>query len=215
MQPPIARALPKSLHVFSLLYGGMTVLAGVLGAKQVALGPLAVEAGIFAFLLLVVLSSAVSELHGAAQGNALVRWGFLPLLTAAALTFLVLQLPTDAGMYEPAKEAFPIILGQSWRLMLAGVVAYGVSQSLNVLLFTRVLGRGGLVGVRAAIAGVISQIVDTLLFISIAFAGVRPIGDLILGQALAKTVLSALLVPVLVIAFVRWGRRLDGQRAQG
>ena len=32
--------------------------------KQVALGPLAVEAGIFAFLLLVVLSSAVAELHG-------------------------------------------------------------------------------------------------------------------------------------------------------
>ena len=54
-------AVPRSLFVFATLYGGMTVLAGVLGAKQVALGPLAVEAGIFAFLLLVALSSAVAD----------------------------------------------------------------------------------------------------------------------------------------------------------
>ena len=53
-------AIPRSLFVFSILYGGMVCIAGVLGVKQVALGPLAVEAGIFAFLLLVVLGSAVA-----------------------------------------------------------------------------------------------------------------------------------------------------------
>ena len=42
----------------------MVCIAGVLGNKQVAFGPLAVEAGIFAFLMLVVTSSAVAELHG-------------------------------------------------------------------------------------------------------------------------------------------------------
>ena len=35
----------QSLFVFALLYGGMTCIAGVLGNKLVALGPLAVEAG--------------------------------------------------------------------------------------------------------------------------------------------------------------------------
>jgi uncharacterized PurR-regulated membrane protein YhhQ (DUF165 family) len=44
----------------------------VLGNKPVALGPLAVEAGIFAFLLLVVVSSAVAELHGRDTANRLV-----------------------------------------------------------------------------------------------------------------------------------------------
>lgn len=70
-----AHAFP-SLFLFSILYGGMVVLAGVLGNKQVALGSwLAVEAGIFAFLLLVALSSAVSELHGQSVANRLVLWG--------------------------------------------------------------------------------------------------------------------------------------------
>jgi len=158
----------------------------------------------------VALSSAVAELYGRPTADRLVRFGFVPLITAIALTYLVIQLPTDEGMYEPAKEAFPIILGQSWRLMAAGVVAYGVSMTLNVLIFARLSRKGGgLIGVRAAIASMISQIVDTLIFITVAFYGVRAIGDLILGQALAKVVLSIVLVPLLIIAFVAIGRRLD------
>ena len=47
--------------MLALLYGGMTCIAGVLGSKQVALGPLAVEAGIFPFLLLVSISSTVAQ----------------------------------------------------------------------------------------------------------------------------------------------------------
>ena len=210
--PPLS--VPRSLHAIALLYGGMTVLAGILGAKQVALGPLAVEAGIFAFLLLVVLSSATAELHGRATANRLVLWGFLPLGTAIGLIAVVLALPTDEGMWEPAKEAFPIILGQNVRIMLAGVCAYGVSQFLNVAIFARlgrVLGgRGaGWLAVKGAVASATSQIVDTLIFVTVAFLGVRPIAELIAGQALAKVVLSVAVVPVLIAGAVALGRRMD------
>jgi len=91
--------IPRSLFVFAVLYGGMTCIAGILGAKQVAIGPLAVESGIFPFLLLVVLSSSVAELHGRDTANRLVRFGFIPLITAIALIQIVLALPTDPGMY--------------------------------------------------------------------------------------------------------------------
>jgi hypothetical protein len=208
----------RSLFIFTVLYGGMVCIAGVLGVKQVTLPfGLAVEAGIFPFLLLVVLSSTVAELHGRETANRLVRFGFIPLLTAITLIWFVIQLPTDPGMFEPAKPAFPIILGQSWRLMAAGIIAYGVSQFLNVYLFAKLRGseersRGGLwLAGRAAIASAISQIVDTLIFITISFLGVRPIQDLIIGQATAKVVLSIVLVPVLITALVTLGRRLDAR----
>jgi uncharacterized integral membrane protein (TIGR00697 family) len=213
-QTSTATNMPKGLFALSLLYGGMTVLAGVLGAKQVALGPLAVEAGIFAFLLLVSLSSAVAELYGRPTADRLVRFGFIPLITAIILSWLVIQLPTDEGMYEPAKEAFPIILGQTWRLMVAGVIAYGVSMSLNVYLFSK-LSRGAtkLVAVRAAIASTLSQVVDTLIFITVAFLGVRPIGELIVGQAITKVALSIVLVPLIIMLLVGIGRKLDERSA--
>ncbi|MEJ6595023.1 queuosine precursor transporter [Parasphingorhabdus sp.] len=202
--------IPRSLFVFAVLYGGMTCIAGILGAKQVAIGPLAVESGIFPFLLLVVLSSSVAELHGRDVANRLVRFGFIPLITAIILIQIVLALPTDPGMYEPAKEAFPIILSQGARLMFAGIIAYGVSQFLNVYIFSRLANmKGVMLALRAAIASALSQIVDTLIFITIAFYGERPIGQLLLGQGSAKVVLSFLLVPFLILFFVKLGRRLD------
>jgi queuosine precursor transporter len=203
-------SIPQSLFLFSIFYGGMVTIAGVLGAKQVALGPLAVEAGIFPFLLLVGISSGVAELHGKDTANRLVRFGFLPLIGAILLSLIVLQLPHDKDMYPPAIDAFPVILGQSWRMMLAGIISYGISQTLNIWLFDKLrAATGRYASVRGIIAAALSQIIDTLLFISISFYGVRPISDLMAGQMLTKVVLSFILIPVVIAIVVNLGRRLD------
>jgi uncharacterized integral membrane protein (TIGR00697 family) len=207
-----ARPIPRSLFVIALFYGGMVCIAGVLGVKQVAIGPLAVEAGIFAFLLLVAMGSAVTELFGQATATALVRWGFVPMLSAVVLIQLVLALPVDPGMYPPAVTAFPIVVGQGARMMLAGFISYGTSQTLNVLIFSKLKsseGEGKLVWLRGMIASVISQIVDTVLFISISFYGERPIMGLMAGQMATKVILSIVLVPLLIAGFVALARRLD------
>jgi uncharacterized integral membrane protein (TIGR00697 family) len=209
---PAVGGIPRSLFAFSILYGGMVCMAGVLGVKQVALGPLAVEAGIFGFLLLVVLSSAVAELHGQKSATALVRFGFVPLIVSALLIQVVLALPNDPGMYPPAVAAFPIVVGQGLRMMAAGFISYGTSQTLNVFIFDRLKGREGrgrLVWFRGMVASVVSQIVDTVLFITISFYGERPIVELMAGQMLTKVVLSIVLVPFLITGFVALGKRLD------
>jgi uncharacterized integral membrane protein (TIGR00697 family) len=188
----------------------MVPLGGFLGVKQIALGPLVVEAGIFPFLTLVALSSAIAELHGKDTANRMVRYGFVPLVLAIALSLLVLHLPTDNDMFEPAKAAVPIVVGQGWRLLAAGIIAYGVSVTLNIWLFDRLRAMvGRFAELRGFIAAALSQIVDTLIFISVSFYGVRPIMDLMIGQALAKVVLSALMVPVIIALMVRLGGRLD------
>jgi uncharacterized integral membrane protein (TIGR00697 family) len=206
---PEPASIPQPLFVLSLLYGGMTCIAGVLGSKQVALGPLAVEAGILPFLLLVAISSTVARLYGKATADRLVRFGFVPLVTAIVLTWFVIQLPTDPGMYEPAKAAFPIVLGQGVRLMIAGIIAYGVSMTLNVLIFSRLARAGSITVVAGAIAAMVSQVIDTLIFITVSFYGERPIGNLILGQALAKVVLSLVLVPLLIALLVGIAKRME------
>ena len=202
--------IPRSLFVFSILYGGMVCIAGVLGAKQVAIGPLAVEAGILAFLLLVVLGSATAELHGSDTANRLVRFGFIPLILSMLLIRFVILLPAAPDMDAGRLSAFETTLGQGSRLMLAGLISYGISQTLNVAIFDRLKNmKAGPVWLRGGISSIASQVVDTLFFVTIAFYGVFPIATLLVGQLIAKIVLSAVLVPFLIQGFVSLGRKLD------
>src|SRR5687768_15571056 len=203
MTDQAARSIPSSLFALAVFYGGMVCIAGVLANKQVALGPLAVEAGIFAFLILVATSSAVAELFGRSMANRLVLIGFAPLVVSMLLAALVLALPAAADMPADRLAAFELVMGATPRIWAGGIIAYGTSQYLNVTIFSALKRPGGrLLWLRAAVASMLSQIVDTLLFITISFYGLFPIQNLLLGQMLAKVVLSAVLVTPLVYAFV-------------
>ena len=212
--------MPLGMFVFTLLYGGMTVLAGVLAFKQVQLWPssLAVESGIFPFLLLVVISSTLSQLYGREAAQRIVWWGFLPLGLSAALMQLVLTLPASSEMIAFRPEdlaAFEQVNRSTWRVWLAGPASYITSLLLNIWIFDRLRGSGeettlGLMA-RGAIASALSQAVDSVIFITLAFYGEFDITDLMIGQVLAKVVLSLVLVPFLITFGVRAARRLDAR----
>ncbi|AXB75757.1 queuosine precursor transporter [Novosphingobium sp. P6W] len=216
-----ALVITRSLFVFSLLYGGLVVLAGVLGTKLASLGhwpvlgDLAVESGIFAFLLLVVLSSAVAELHGKDTANRLVRYGFIPLIVSMLLLTFVIHVVPPAAFWGD-QEAYARLLGQGARMQFAGLISYGISQTLNVYLFARMSegpkgeGRGRLLLVRAWIASMLSQVIDTVLFITISFVGTGlPLLSIMEGQIISKLVLSTIMVPPFIWFFVKLGRKLD------
>lgn len=207
---------PRGLFVLLLLYGGMAVLAGFLAFKQVSLGfgGLAVESGIFSFLLLVAISSTVAQLYGERTANRLVWWGFVPLAVSIVLIALVLALPPSPDMPPANLSAFETVLGQTPRIMAAGPAAYLVSLTLNVWLFSRLRGSseasGAGLAMRGAIASALSQAIDSIVFISLAFYDEFPITDLLIGQIIAKVVLSVALVPILIMLGVALARRLDG-----
>ncbi|MCM8556539.1 queuosine precursor transporter [Sphingomicrobium sediminis] len=214
-------AIPISLFAFSVFYGGMICIAGVLANKQAQLfelpgvGMLAVESGIFPFLLLVITASAVTELFGQKTAQRLVLFGFVPLIMASLLTLLVLQIPPAEEMDPERLSAFELLLASTPRIWLAGIAAYGISTLLNVWIFEKMKKPGGrLLWLRSAVAGVLSQTIDSLIFITIAFYGVFPIVELLIGQMLAKAVLSAVLIPPAVQLMVSLGRKLDAPKAQ-
>lgn len=213
-------SIPRSLFAFSLLYGGLCVLAGVLGTKLASLGnwpllgDLAVESGIFAFLLLVIISSAVAELFGQRTANTLVRFGFVPLIVSMVLLTVVIHLVPPAPFWHD-QDAFARLLGQGARMQFAGLISYGTSQTLNVYLFSKLLGgQGKALVLRAWIASLLSQVVDTVLFITISFYGQDiPLMQIMEGQIVSKLVLSTIMVPPGIWLFVQLGRWLDRKPA--
>ncbi|WP_374284048.1 queuosine precursor transporter [Novosphingobium sp.] len=208
--------IPRSLFAFSLLYGGLCVLAGVMGTKLASLGhwpllgDLAVESGIFAFLFLVIISSAVAELFGQKMANQLVRYGFVPLIVSMIMLTVVIRVVPPASFWQD-QDAFARLLGQGVRMQFAGLISYGTSQTLNVYLFSRIAGgQGKALVLRAWLASLLSQVVDTVLFITISFYGQDlPLGQIMEGQIISKLVLSTIMVPPLIVLFVKLGKRLD------
>jgi uncharacterized integral membrane protein (TIGR00697 family) len=215
-------SMPLGMFVFTLLYGGMTVLAGVLAFKQVQLWPtsLAVESGIFPFLMLVVISSTLSQLYGRDAAKRIVWWGFFPLGLSALLMQLVLGLPASSEMlaFRPDDlAAFERVHQSTWRVWMAGPASYITSLLLNIWIFDRLRGQGeeGAIGlmVRGAIASALSQAVDSVIFITLAFYGEFDITDLMIGQVLAKVFLSVVLVPFLITFGVKAALWLDAKKA--
>ena len=213
--------IPLGMFVYTLLYGGMTALAGVLAFKQVQLWPtgLSVESGIFPFLLLVVISSTLAQLYGRSAATRIVWWGFLPLCLSALLMQLVLFLPASAEMLAERPDglaAFEKVHRSAWRVWLAGPAAYITSLLLNIWIFDRLRGSGeattlGLM-IRGAIASALSQALDSVIFITLAFGGEFDITELLIGQVLAKVALSIALVPFLITFGVRAAKWLDEPR---
>lgn len=206
-------SIPRSLQAYAVLYGGLLVVAGVLGFKLIRLGfpgmaPLAVPGGVFGFLLAIVTVNATAELHGRPVAQRMVFMGFVPLLVSVGLMQLVLALPPAEGWGGQAVAEQ--VLGASVRLILAGILAYGVSQTLDVSIFTWMRGRPGghLLWLRATVAALVAQTVDTLIFVSVAFFGVFPLLPVIGGQLAAKAVIWLLAIPLLYLS-VWLGRLLD------
>jgi uncharacterized integral membrane protein (TIGR00697 family) len=207
--------IPRSLQTYAVLYGGLLVVAGVLGFKLIKLAlpgfsVLAVPGGVFGFLLAIVTVNATAELHGRPVAQRMVFMGFVPLIVSLALMQLVLALPPAEGWQgqATAQEVF----GSSIRLMLAGMVAYGISQTLDVTIFTWMRGQPGghMLWLRASVAALVAQTVDTLIFVTIAFLGKFPLLPVIGGQLVAKAIIWVLAIPLLYL--VVWaGRRLDGR----
>lgn len=219
-QASAALRIPVGLFTYLVLYGGMTVLAGVVAYKQVQLWPsqLAVEAGIFPFLLLVVISSTIAQLYGKATANKLVWIGFLPLALSAALIGLVLSLPPSPEMIQFRSEdlaAFERVLGQTPRILMAGPAAYITSLLLNIWIFSKLAGKAGPDGstaslmIRGAVASALSQAIDSVIFVTLAFYGEFDITNLLIGQVLAKVTLSFVLVPFLITGGVAAAKWLD------
>ena len=159
-----------------------------------------------------IISSAIAELFGQERANQLVRYGFIPLIFSMIMLTVVIRAVPPASFWTD-QEAFAKLLGQGVRMQFAGLISYGTSQTLNVYLFSRIAGgQGRMLVLRAWIASMLSQIVDTILFITISFYGQDlPIMQIMEGQIISKLVLSTIMVPPLIVLFVKLGRWLDRQ----
>lgn len=191
------------IFLVAIFVGGL-VIASVLATKIIDVAGLYVPAGILAYSLTFIATDVISEIWGKRLAGVAVFGGFIALLMVSLLIQLALLWP-PAPFWEN-EAAFGSILGSTFRVIMASMVAYLVSQYHDVWMFhiLKKAARGRFLWLRNNISTMISQFIDSFLFITIAFYGVMPIWPLILGQWVIKMAIAILDTPIVYLLVWRF-----------
>jgi uncharacterized integral membrane protein (TIGR00697 family) len=194
------------LLLLSGIFCACLVAAAVLATKIISIAAFSVPAGVLAYCITFVCVDVISEIWGRRYANMVVLVGFIGL----GLVFLLIQLALwwPAAPFWTQEEAFRGILGMTPRIIAASLAAYVFSQVHDVWLYSLLKARmrGRHLWLRNNLATILSQLIDSVVFITIAFYGAMPVWPLIVGQWSVKVVLALCDTP-LVYAVVWCIRR--------
>ncbi len=201
-------AFLASLFVLSL------GIANVIASKVIDIFGFAAPAGIIVYPVTFLVTDIVAEVYGKEKAQRVVWTGFFLMLFLLGMLKIALLLP-PAPFYKD-QDAFQKIFGLSSRIVTASLIAYLVSQTSDVTLFHfwRGVTKTRHLWIRNNLSTMTSQIVDTVLFILIAFYGIYPLRDclhLIGGQYLFKFAFALLDTPFVYLG-VWWAKRGESDK---
>ena len=175
------------------------LVSNIVAVKVIAMGPIAISAGVLAYPLTFVVTDSVAEVYGRRTTTRLVWIGFICSLLMVGFIYLA-QVWPGAGIWD-AQGAYDRILGGVPRIVIGSMVGYLVSQNHDVYAFEfwKRKTNGRHLWFRNNASTMVSQAIDTSLFITIAFWGTVPDGvflSMLVGQYLAKLVVAIMDTPV-------------------
>lgn len=179
------------------------------GGTQWAFG-----AGVLFFPVSYIIGDVLTEVYGYANARRVIWTGFAALLFMALMAAVVVALPPAEGW--PGQEAYEFVFGNSWRIVLASIVAFWAGEFANsfVLAKLKVITEGRFLWMRTIGSTVVGQGLDSLIFYPLAFWGlagwpVEQLWQVVLSQWAIKTAWEALLTPV-TYAVVGFLKRREG-----
>lgn len=208
--------MPDRLQTWlGIVFATSLVVANVTAAKLAffdvpLVGGVAVPAGFVAIGVAFLCSDLLSELYGPAVAHRVVNGTIIALIVAWGLIYAAIALPV--APFYGAHDAYVTTLGSGATIVLASICTTLVSQHVDVAVFHRIRERTGTghKWVRNLGSTATSQVVDTTLFIVLAFA-VFPtvfggtttplvvLPGMIVGQYVVKLAVAAVDTPIFYV----------------
>lgn len=207
--------MKKSVSVLfmfaGILFAMCLLVSNILATKIILIGSFAVPAGVLIFPLAYIINDVIVEVWGYRKARLIIWSGFV--VNVLAVLFFSLAIMVPAAPFWQNQEAFSTILGSTPRIIMASLLAYLTGSFLNAFVMSKVkvLMKGRNFSVRAILSTLIGETADSMIFITIAFAGAMPFNVLltmIFTQAIVKTVYEIIILPFTVV-IVQWVKRLE------
>lgn len=184
------------------MFAGAIVITAVIAGKLVVFGGFVVSASLIVFSMTFFLTDIISEFWGKKEARKAVWSGLLANILLLFSVWVAIQ--WEPASFWKGQEAFAQTLGITGRIALASLVAYILAQNHDVWAyhFWKDRFKGKHLWIRNNLSTGVSQIIDSIVFVTIAFYGVAPVVPIIIATIVLKFVVAALDTPFLYA--VRW-----------
>jgi queuosine precursor transporter len=204
----------RLLPVITGLFVGVLILSNILAAKMVRLGPFVFDGGTLLFPLSYIFGDVLTEVYGYRESRKVIWTGLAMLLVMSLNIWLIGSLPSDPSW--KLQGSYNDILATVPRIALASVLGYFAGEYSNsvVLSKMKLITKGKWLWTRTIGSTLVGELADTLLFVTVAFAGSYPTSVLIamiLSNYLFKCSIEAAFTPITykVVGLVKRSEGVD------
>jgi uncharacterized integral membrane protein (TIGR00697 family) len=180
--------------------------ANITAVKLIVVAGIPLTAGIVIFPVSYILGDVLTEVWGYAATRRVIWLGFACNVLMVAVIWIGGELPS--APFWGGQAAYHETLGQTPRILVASFLAYLVGEFANayILAKLKLATSGRWLWVRTIGSTIVGQGLDSIAFVTLAFAGAVPpgvLGSIVLGQWWVKTAYEAAATP-LTYAAVAW-----------
>jgi len=150
---------------------------------------------VFFFPFVFMMTDVVGEVYGKKMARNFVIAGFLSIVLFLAYSLISALAPwSEKSMW--AHDSYNQIFGVSARIAIASLVAFAIAEYQDVLAFFFFRRKIGvkLFGLRSILSNLWSQLLDTTIFMAVAFLGFK-IGSLEVAGIYSLQALPLLIIP--------------------
>lgn len=205
------------LDLIISIYIACVAISELMGGKTFPLlhiGKFTWNASVAIFVIPIIFSinDAIVEVYGVDRAKSIYRSSLVTIIMFMLFAFFAIKLPPSVR-FKPSESAYDLIFGQSVRIAFASLLAFTISDFVDIVVFEKIREKIGKKALwfRSNLSNFISQFIDTTLFMFLAFYGFnKGFGDnfsflfsLIIPYWLLKCFMSIIETPFVYLA-VKW-----------
>lgn len=199
--------------ILTVLFVTSLLISNVVTAKQVLLPfGITMTGAVVIFPITYILSDLFSEVYG-------YKWSRFTCYLAFAMNLLMvviftIVIETPAPDYWTNQEAFQTVLGSTPRVLASSLLAFVIGDLVNDKVFKKMKEKHpdshkGF-GIRAILSSLLGEVVDSMIFLPLAFIGQMPIKTLavmMVTQVAIKTGYEFVILPVTTFIVKKVGEK--------
>jgi len=189
----------KYLGTISVFFVSVLLISNVASTKIVDLKWFTFDGGTLLFPLSYIFGDILTEVYGYKRTRNVIWLGFFMALLMSLVFIIVGALPSAPDWGN--QSAYDLILGLTPRIVIASLVAYSFGEFSNsfILAKMKIWTKGKMLWTRTIGSTLVGELIDSMIFIIIAFFGILPnflLLTLIVSNYIFKTAIEVIFTPI-------------------